>query len=63
MTILTVHSSVIRAVGDDGYPLTVGIHDGRIYDPPGRLYPVYAGWMQASSKGAYYNTQIRGRHQ
>ena len=62
MTLIQVNSSAIRAVGYDGYTLTVEFHTGRIYDHPGVPYSVYAGLMRASSIGAYYNRHIRGRY-
>jgi len=61
-TLTPVNSSAIRAVGYDGYTLTVEFHTGRIYDHPGVPYSVFAGLMNASSLGAYYNRYIRGRY-
>ena len=55
-------SSAIRAVGYDGYTLSVEFHSGRVYDHPGVPYSVYEELMQASSKGAYYSRNIRGRY-
>jgi KTSC domain-containing protein len=63
MTTLTpVSSTAIRAIGYDGYMLTVEFHSGRTYDHPGVPYSVYEGLMQASSKGTYYVRYIRGRY-
>ena len=62
MTMIGVHSSVIRAVGFNGTTLRVAFHNGGVYDHPGVPYSVYAGLMQASSKGAYYNQRIRGKY-
>jgi hypothetical protein len=62
MILIAVNSSAIRAVGYDGYTLTVEFLTGRIYDHPGVPYSVYAGLMNASSMGAYYNRYIRGRY-
>lgn len=62
MVMISVQSSAIRAVGFDGSTLTVEFHGGRIYDHPGVPYEVYAGLMNASSMGAYYNRHIRGRY-
>ncbi|HTB83366.1 MAG TPA: KTSC domain-containing protein [Candidatus Sulfotelmatobacter sp.] len=61
-TLTPVNSSAIRAIGYDGNTLTVEFHTGRVYDHPGVPYSVYAGLMQASSMGAYYNQHIRGRY-
>jgi hypothetical protein len=57
-----VNSTAIRAVGYDGYTLTVEFHNGRIYDHPGVPYSVYVEFMSAPSMGAYYNRCIRGRY-
>jgi hypothetical protein len=62
MTLIFVNSRAIRAVGFDGCTLTVEFHTGRIYDHPGVPHSVYAAFMHASSKGAFYNQHIRGRY-
>jgi hypothetical protein len=62
MTLILVNSSAIRAVGYDGYTLTVEFHSGRIYDHPGVPYQVYREFINASSMGAYYSHYIRGRY-
>ena len=59
---IRVSSSVIRAVGYDGSTLTVEFRSGCTYDHPHVPYSVYAGLMSASSKGRYYNRNIRGRY-
>jgi len=61
-TMIPVTSSAIRAIGYDGYTLTVEFHNSGVYDHPGVPYEVYEGLMAASSKGAYYNRYIRGRY-
>jgi hypothetical protein len=60
--LIPVSSSAIRAVGYDGYTLTVQFHNGRIYDHPGVPPWVFAELMNASSIGRYYNAYIRGRY-
>lgn len=62
MTPTSVSSSAIRAVGYDGYTLTVVFHNSGRYDHPGVPYDVYEGLMNACSMGAYYNRHIRGRY-
>ena len=62
MTLIRVKSSAIRAVGYDGYTLTVEFHTGRIYSHPGVPYQVYREFMHAQSMGAYHNRYIRGRY-
>jgi hypothetical protein len=61
-TLIPVSSSAIRAIGYDGSTLTVEFPNGRTYDHPGVPYSVYEGLMQAPSKGAFYNSYIRGRY-
>jgi hypothetical protein len=60
--LIPAQSSAIRAIGYDGSTLTVEFDTGRTYDHPGVAYSVYEGLMQAPSKGAYYNRNIRGRY-
>ena len=62
MTMIRVNSSAIRAVGYDGYTLSVEFHNSGVYDHPGVPESVYDGLMNASSMGAYYNRYIRGRY-
>ena len=59
---IRVSSSAIAAIGYDGYTLTVEFHSGRVYDHPGVPLSVYQELMAASSKGAYYSRNIRGRY-
>lgn len=62
MVMIRVNSSAIRAVGYDGYTMAVEFHSGRTYDHPGVPYSVFAGLLNASSKGTYYNRNVRGRY-
>ena len=62
MSLIPVSSSAIRSIGYDGYTLAVVFRNSGRYDHPGVPYEVYAGLMQASSKGRYYNRYIRGRY-
>jgi len=63
MSLILVNSSSIRAVGWSANHLFVQFHNSdEIYDHPGVPYSVYRGLMSASSMGAYYNRQIRGRY-
>ena len=61
-TLIPVEFTAIRAVGFDGYTLTIEFHSGRTYDHPHVPYSVFEGLMQAESKGAYYNAHVRGRY-
>lgn len=63
MSLILVNSSSIRGVGWSANHLFVQFHTrDEIYDHPGVPYSVYAGLMNASSMGAYYNRYIRGRY-
>jgi len=62
MLMIRVDSTAIRAIGYDGYTLSVEFHSGRAYEHPGVPESVYHGLIAASSKGAYYNRYIRGRY-
>jgi len=60
---IPVDSKAIRAVGYDGYTLTVEFHSGRIYNHHGVPEAVFHGLMNAAFLGAFYNHHIRGRYQ
>lgn len=62
MSLISVDSSAIRAVGYDGHTLVVVFHNSGRYDHPGVPAHVYEGLMGASSMGRYYNENIRGRY-
>lgn len=62
MTLISVGSSAISAIGYDGYTLAVEFHNSGVYYHPGVPYEVYAAFMAASSKGTFYNHYIRGRY-
>ena len=62
MSMISVSSSAIRAIGYDGGTLAVAFHNSGIYYHHGVPYSVYVGLMQASSKGIFYNRRIRGRY-
>ncbi len=60
--LIPVDSSAIRAIGYDGRTLTVEFHSGRTYDHPDVPYHVFNEFLNAWSKGTYYNQNIRGRY-
>ena len=62
MSMIPVNSRAIRAVGYDGYTLRVQFHGGRYYDHPGVPQYKFDGLMSASSKGRYYNDNIKGQY-
>jgi hypothetical protein len=62
MSMIPVNSSAIAAIGYENGMLAVTFHNTGTYFHPGVPYSVFAGLMQAGSKGAYYNRYIRGRY-
>lgn len=62
MSMYPVNSSAIAAIGYEAGVLAVTFHNTGTYFHPGVPYWVYCGLMQAGSKGAYYNQNIRGRY-
>lgn len=62
MLMIRVNSTAIRAIGYDGYMLTVEFYSGRVYDHPGVPESVFHELMDATSKGRYYVRHIRGRY-
>ncbi len=63
MSMTSVDSSAIRAIGYDGHWLFVQFWTSdTIYAHPHVPYSVYLDLMQAESKGAFYNQNIRGRY-
>jgi hypothetical protein len=60
--LILVDSSAIRAIGYDAGTLTVEFHTGRVYDHPNVPYSVFTAFLRSSSKGAFYNQNIRGRY-
>jgi hypothetical protein len=60
---IPVNSSAIAAIGYSGQWLYVRFHTSdTIYCHPHVPYSVYAGLMQAESKGAFYNRHVRGKY-
>lgn len=59
---IPVNSSAIAAIGYENGVLAVTFHNTGTYLHPGVPYSVFAGLLQAGSKGAYYNRYIRGRY-
>lgn len=63
LSMISVSSDAIRAVGYDGQTLAVQFTtSATVYLHPGLPYAVYVGLMQAESMGQYYNRHIRGRY-
>ena len=57
--LIPVQSRAIRAVGYDGYTLTVEFSTGHTYDHPGVPYSVYEALMQA---GAVKGRLLQPKH-
>jgi KTSC domain len=63
IAMIQVASSSIRTVDYDENNLFVHFHNrATIYIHPGVPYWIYYALLQASSKGKFYNQQIRGRY-
>ena len=62
MSMISVSSSAIAAIGYEDGVLAVTFHNSGTYYHPGVPYEVFAGLMRAGSKGAFYNAYIRGRY-
>ena len=63
MSMVSVNSSAIAAIGYDGNTLAVQFHTSdTIYCHHGVPYSIYVGLMQSESMGAYYNRHIRGKY-
>ena len=62
MSMISVSSSAIAAIGYEDGILAVTFHNSGTYYHPGVPYSVFEGLLRASSKGAYYNQHIRGRY-
>ena len=62
MSMISVSSSAIAAIGYEDGILAVTFHDSGTYYHPGVPYSVFEGLLRASSKGAFYNQHIRGKY-
>jgi len=62
MTMITVSSSAIRAIGYDGYTLTVEFHNSGTYTLRGVPEYHYYGLLNTSSPGWYFNTFLKGNY-
>jgi hypothetical protein len=63
MSMFSVNSSSIAAIGYEGGTLAVVFHTSdTIYSHSGVPYSVFVEFMHAPSLGAYYNQHIRGKY-
>lgn len=64
MSLFSVNSSAIAAIGYEGGTLAVQFTTSdTVYLHHGVPDAVYAAFMRAESLGAFYNRHIRGRYQ
>lgn len=61
MSLISVSSSAIAAIGYENGTLAVKFHDSGIYHHHGVPYSVFEGLLNATSPGTYYNKHIRGK--
>ena len=59
---IEVASSTIRAIGYHGGTMTIEFRSGRVYDYPDFSYSVFEDFINATSKGEFYNQHIRGKY-
>ena len=59
ITMIPVNSKAIRAIGYDGSTLLVEFHSGHIDSYPNTPPHVFEEFMQADSKGGYYNAYVK----
>ena len=60
MQMIPVNSSDLASVGYLGSTLRIQFHKGGMYEYDNVPYQVYAGLMNAASKGHYFHTHIKG---
>ena len=62
MQMVPVSSSAIRAIGFEDGTLAVAFRGSGTYRHHGVPYTLFARFLIAGSKGAFYNANIRGRY-
>jgi hypothetical protein len=62
MSMISVSSSAIAAIGYEGGTLAVEFHNSGTYYHHGVPYSVFESFMHSGSKGAFYNRHIRGKY-
>lgn len=62
MSMISVNSSAIRAIGYEDGTLAVAFHNSGTYYHHGVSYELFERFMRSGSKGAFYNAYIRGRY-
>lgn len=61
LEMIPVSSSFIRAIGYDNSTLYVEMDTGQTYEHYQVPYDLFVAFINASSKGAFYNKYIRGK--
>jgi hypothetical protein len=63
MNMIAVSSLAVAAIGYSGGTLFVQFHSStKIYSHHGVPFDLYAAFMHAASKGAFYSQHVRGRY-
>lgn len=62
MSMISVSSSAIAAIGYEGGTLAVRFHNSGTYHHHGVPYELFVHFLHSGSKGAFYNHYIRGRY-
>lgn len=62
MSMISVSSSAIAAIGYEGGTLAVTFHNSGTYYHHGVPYELFERFLRAGSKGRFYNHYIRGRY-
>ena len=59
MSLISVQSSNLSAVGYDGGTLVIAFHNGGVYAYYGVSWSEYSGLMRADSHGKYFHAHIK----
>jgi hypothetical protein len=62
MSMISVSSSAIAAIGYENGTLAVTFHNSGTYHHHGVPIGVFERFMRSGSKGYFYNSNIRGRY-
>lgn len=62
MSLISVSSSAIAAIGYEGGTLAVAFHNSGVYHHYGVPYSLFERFLRSGSKGAFYNHHLRGRY-
>lgn len=62
MSMISVSSSAIAAIGYEGGTLAVTFHNSGTYYHHGVPYGLFQRFLRSGSKGAFYNAYVKGRY-